>query len=129
MKAQIVLVLLLMSLGVSAQEEHPWMEALNEVMTLEDAGTTAWEDTYQLLCELEQHPMDLNTVTREQLEQLPFLTAQQVEELVEYLYRYGPMLSLAELRMIRSLDNERRRLLTFFVGVEEGRRKGGGYAD
>ena len=124
MKAQIVLVLLLMSLGVSAQEEHPWMEALNEVMTLEDAGTTAWEDTYQLLCEQEQHPMDLNTVTREQLEQLPFLTAQQVEELVEYLYRYGPMRSLAELRMIRSLDNERRRLLTFFVGVEEGRREG-----
>lgn len=115
-----------MSLGASAQEEHPWMEALNEVMTLEDAGTAAWEDTYQLLCELEQHPMDLNTVTREQLEQLPFLTAQQVEEMVEYLYRYGPMRSLAELQMIRSLDYERRRLLTYFVYVRDRKVEGEG---
>jgi hypothetical protein len=106
-------------MGISAQTVHPWEQYFHEMMTAEDAGSTAWEDTYDLLCELEQHPLDINQATREQLEQLPFLSAQQVEEIMEYLYRYGPMKSLAELRMIRSLDDGRRRLLTYFIYVDE----------
>ena len=102
---------------VQAQSGHEWERYLNEVMTAEDAGSVTWEDTYDLLCELEQQPLDINQATREQLEQLPFLSAQQVEEIVEYLYRYGPMKSLAELRMIRSLDDSRRRLLTYFIFI------------
>lgn len=108
---------LVLCMGISAQTVHPWEQYFHEVMTAEDAGSAAWEDTYDLLSELEQHPLDINRATREQLEQLPFLSAQQVEEMVEYLYRYGPMKSLAELRMIRSLDDSRRRLLTYFVIV------------
>ena len=117
MRTQIVLLFMCFTCGVQAQSGHEWERYLNEVMTAEDAGSAAWEDTYDLLCELEQHPLDINQATREQLEQLPFLSAQQVEEMVEYLYRYGPMKSLAELRMIRSLDDSRRRLLTYFVIV------------
>lgn len=108
-----------MSWSVLAQSGHEWERYLNEVMTAEDVGSAAWEETYDLLCELRQHPMDINQATREQLEQLPFLSAQQVEEIVEYLYRYGPMKSLAELRMVRSLDDSRRRLLTYFIYVGE----------
>ena len=111
--------LLFMSLSCSmpAQSVHEWERYLNGVMTAEDAGSATWEDTYDLLSELAQHPMDINQVTREQLEQLPFLSAQQVEEIVEYLYRYAPLKSLAELRMIRSLDDVRRRLLTYFIYI------------
>ena len=119
MRTQIVLLLMCFTCGVQAQSGHEWERYLNEVMTAEDAGSAAWEDTYDLLCELEQHPLDINRATREQLEQLPFLSAQQVEEMVEYLFRYGPMKSLAELRMIRSLDDSRRRLLTYFVVIPE----------
>ena len=119
MRTQIVWLFMWISCGVQAQSGHEWEKYLNEVMTAEDAGSAAWEDTYDLLCELEQHPMDINRATREQLEQLPFLSAQQVEEIVEYLYRYGPMKSLAELRMIRSLDDSRRRLLTYFIYIGE----------
>ena len=124
MKAQIVCVLLMMSLAARAQSEREWETYLNEVMTIEDVGTAAWEEMYEQLCELDQHPMDLNQASREQLEQLPFLSAQQVEEIVAYLYQYGPMKSLAELQMIRSLDYQRRRLLTYFVVVKESRREG-----
>ena len=118
MKARIVLALMVMTLSVQAQSEHGWEVYLNEVMTTEDVGTAQWEETYELLCELEQHPMDINQATREQLEQLPFLSAQQVEEIQEYLYRYGPMKSLAELQMIRSLDYGRRKLLTYFIYID-----------
>lgn len=112
-----MLLFMWMSWTVQAQSGHEWEAYLNDVMTAEDAGSVTWEDTYDLLCELEQHPMDINQATREQLEQLPFLSAQQVEEIVEYLYRYGPMKSLAELRMIRSLDDGRRSLLTYFIFI------------
>ena len=117
MRTQIVLLFMCFTCVVQAQSGHEWERYLNEVMTAEDAGSAAWEDTYNLLCELEQQPLDINQATREQLEQLPFLSAQQVEEIVEYLYRYGPMKSLAELRMIRSLDDSRRRLLTYFIFI------------
>ena len=102
-----------------AQEQRPWEQYLNEVMTVEDAGSTAWEQTYDLLCELEQHPLDINYATREQLEQLPFLSAQQVEGIMEYLWRYGRMESLGELAMIRQLDYQQRRLLTYFIYIDE----------
>ena len=110
---------LVLCMGISAQTVHPWEQYYHEVMTVEDVGTTQWEETYELLCELEQHPIDINRATREQLEQLPFLSAQQVEEIVEYIYRYGPMKSLAELQMIRSLDYEQRKLLTYFIYIGE----------
>lgn len=115
MKAQIVCLLLVMSLVVRAQSMHEWETYLYEVITVEDIGSAAWEEMYEQLCDLYQHPMDLNHVSREQLEQLPFLSAQQVEEIMAYLYQYGPMKSVAELQMIRSLDYQRRRLLAYFV--------------
>ena len=104
-------VLFMVSLGAAAQDAYPWERYLREVMTAEDAESSAWEDVYDQLCELSQHPFDINTVTRSQLEDLPFLSAQQIEEIVEYLYRYGPMKSKGELMMIRSLDEVRRKLL------------------
>ena len=102
-----------------AQETRPWEQYLNEVMTQEDMASSTWEQTYDLLCDLEDHPLDINQVTREQLEELPFLSAQQIEGIVEYLWRYGRMESLSELQMIRSLDYAQRRLLTYFVYVGE----------
>ena len=117
MKTQIVLWLCLLPSVLCAQEERPWSQYLNEVMTVEDVESSQWEETYEWLCELEQHPLDLNTVTREQLEELPFLSAQQIEEIMEYRYRYGPMKSLGELQMIRSLGYGQRRLLSCFVYV------------
>lgn len=102
-----------------SQEGRPWEELLANVLTAEDLEAATWEDTYEMLCELEQQPMNLNTATREDLESLPFLSERQVEDLMEYLYRYGTMKSLNELRMIRSLDHVQIALLRYFTFVEE----------
>ena len=118
MRTQMLCLLFWLALGVNAQT-RPWEAYLNEVMTQEDMASAAWEQTYDLLCELEEHPMDINQVTREQLEELPFLSAQQIEGIVEYLWRYGRMESLSELAMVRELDYAQRRLLSFFVYVGE----------
>ena len=121
MKAQILMAMLFISLCASAQTETQgdWESWLGDLMADEDLESAEWEDTYETLCELAQHRMDLNKATGEDLEALPFLSAQQVEDIMEYLYRYGPMKSANELLMIRSLDYERRRLLCCFVFVGE----------
>ena len=119
MRTRIIWFWLLLATGAMAQNQRPWEQYLNEVMTVEDAGSTAWEQTYELLCELEQHPLNINHATREQLEELPFLSAQQVEGIMAYLWRYGRMESLGELMMISELDYPQRRLLTYFIYVDE----------
>lgn len=109
--------------GVTAQAQNgrPWEATLASLMTAEDMESDTWEDTYDLLCALEQQPLDLNHVSREELEALPFMTERQVEGIMEYLYRYGPMKSMNELRMIRVLDLAQIELLRYFSYVEEER--------
>ncbi len=121
MKTHLLILLSLFAGIACAQKEHPWEEYLRQTMTQEDAESPEWEQTYELLCELEDRPLDINTVTREQLEELPFLSARQIEGIMEYQWRYGPLKSLGELQMVRQLDYVQRKLLSFFVriGTEE----------
>jgi hypothetical protein len=93
-------------------------------MTLDDVESESLETVYDLLCELEQHPLDINTVTRETLEQFPFLSAQQIEEIIEYRDRYVPLKSIGELQMVRSLDYAQRRLLTYFIYIGDEPERG-----
>ena len=65
MRTRIVYLLLWAVLGAKAQETRPWEQYLNEVMTQDDLESSSWEETYELLCELEQHPLDINRATRE----------------------------------------------------------------
>jgi len=108
---------------VHAQDKHDWEQYLEQVMTADDASSETWQQTYDMLCNLEQHPLNINMATREDLEALPFLSAQQVEELVEYLYRYGPMKSTAELMLMKRLNPAQRQLLTCFIVVGERKTK------
>ena len=105
------------------QEKRAWEPYLEQVLTVEDADAGTWQHTYDLLCDLEQHPININTATREELEALPFLSAQQVEELMVYLYRYGPMKSAAELRMLTTLLPVQRELLTYFIFIGDAKTK------
>ena len=97
-----------------------WQQVYDDMMAIdhsEEEGGELLQDSYELLEQLADHPIDLNHCTREELEQLPFLSAQQVMDVLEYLFRYGPMRSLGELRMVRSLDHPQLSLLPFFVYV------------
>ena len=98
-----------------AAQQREWEQYLYQLGELEDAKTEESEYYFDMLCDLEKNPMNINTATREELEQLPFLKAKDVEDISEYLYRYGPMKSLGELAMIRDLDYFKRRLLFYFT--------------
>lgn len=113
--------LLLLVLTAGAQNQRPWEQLLTETLTADDVEADGWEDTYDMLCQLEEQPLNLNTASREQLEALPFLSALQVEALMDYLYRYGPMKSMNELKMIRQLDYTQTELLRHFAYVDDER--------
>ena len=115
------LILLLLTLIVTPTSAQTWQEVYDEVMDsgeADDAGAEALSDSYEMLEQLASDPLNLNEATRDDLEQLPFLSAQQVMDILEYLDRYGPMRSMGELRMIRSLDYQQVRLLPFFVFID-----------
>ena len=53
-----VLLLLVFTFPLCAQQDRSWEQILNELMTMEDDDTENWEEIYDQLSELEQHPID-----------------------------------------------------------------------
>ena len=104
-----------------AQTAESWQQVLTNVMTLEDEQPEDWEELMTQMEELAEQPRDINQMTRDDWETLPFLTPLMVEQLVEYRDRYGAMKSMNELRMLTALDEPRRQLLQrfFYVGEEQ----------
>jgi len=101
------------AVSVRAQTS-PWQEVWQETANEEDENP---EEAFDLLQELSEHPLDLNTATRDELEQLPFLSAQQVMALLEYRDRIGIIRSMGELRLVATLDWRQLELLPFFVVI------------
>lgn len=98
-----------------AQQNMTWEECFEQFYAESEIKESDKEEIFVLLSELAEHPLDLNTATREDLERIPFLNAQQIEDIQAYVYQYHGMRTLGELSMIESLDFQRRQLLSYFV--------------
>lgn len=118
MKHCLLILCLLLSAQLFAQTERTWEEDYDQMSQLEDAESQSWEENYDELSELAANPLDINTCTREALERLPFLSAQQVMDILEYRDRARRIQSTAELLLIPSLDWDTRQLLLHFVTIE-----------
>lgn len=92
-----------------------WEECFEQFYAESEIKESDKEEILVLLSELAEHPLDLNTATREDLERIPFLNAQQIEDIQAYVYQYHGMRTLGELSMIESIDFQRRQLLSYFV--------------
>lgn len=99
--------------NISAQSD--WVEW--EENTLEVEDLTYWQEKYEELSELAEHPFNINTITKEQLEQLPFLSDKLIENILYYLYKYGPMVSKNELLGIEGMDWQTRHFLKDFIYI------------
>ncbi|MBB3187147.1 helix-hairpin-helix domain-containing protein [Microbacter margulisiae] len=64
-----------------------------------------------------QNPVNLNNTTKEELQKLQFLSDQQIENLLYYLYRNKPINSLYELQLVDGFDEFTIRNLLPFVYV------------
>lgn len=110
-----IVVITTMTTLLFAQKNRPWQVYLEGLNGTEDFESTNWEQYEELLSDLAEHPININTATREDLEQLPFLNAQQIEDIQAYVYQYGPMKSMGEIAMIESIGWYQRKLLEYFT--------------
>lgn len=85
----------------------------------EDAEVPEWEDLQATMVHLAEHPINLNNTTKEELEQLYFLSDLQIENILYFLYRHGKMHTIYELRLIEGLENYHIRNLLPFVYAGE----------
>ena len=92
-----------------------WQNYLEEMADQEDADQAAIELLYEELSLLSESPFNINTLKKEELERLPFLSDRQIEDILYYLYKYGPVLELSELKNIESLDWQSVRYLLPFL--------------
>jgi len=88
-------------------ETSDWDSFVETFMEMgdENALEESWdeeilEDLYEIYCE----KINLNNLKKEQLEQLPFLSENQILEIMKYVEQNRPLISTGELMQIPSLD-------------------------
>ena len=101
--------------------QSDWMEWKG--ITTDENSIERWEDQYQNLIELSDHPLNINTITKEELEQFPFLSEQLIENILYYIYKYGPMVSKKELLGIEGMDYQIRKFLNDFIYIGPSEKK------
>lgn len=120
-RALCTLALCLLCAAAEAQGLLPY--SWDEFVTLYAERRADWqdegeEDTDEWLAELtllHERPIDLNNSTREQLLQIPTITPAAAEQIHAYVFQFGPVESMGELRLIPGLSPETLRVLPLFA--------------
>jgi len=102
-----------------AANNTEWMQYLEEFADSEERNPDDIEQLFDDLSYLSEHPFNLQTVTKQDLERLPFLTDIQIENLLYYIYKYGPLVDCYELKNIEELDFQTITYLLPFVYVDD----------
>ena len=92
-----------------------WEENLEQLSADEEERN--WEDELETLSARLQEPVNINAATKRQLEQFPFLTDIQIENLLAYVYIHGQMQTIYELQLVEEMDKRTIDLLLPFVCV------------
>ena len=109
--------LLCLSLPMRAQEVNLLLEDHLEELSADDE-TSNWDEVVEELAQKFQQPLNINQATREQLEEFPFLSDQQIENLLAYIYVHGQLQTIYELQLVEEMDKRTIELLLPFVSVE-----------
>ena len=111
----LVFLFILLSLPPRAHAETEWEKWLDGIMLEGEYSEASYEELYDNLLDLQRNGINVNAATREQLLALPFLSDQQVMDIMEYIYQHGSMKSINELMSIESIDYSTRQLLQEFL--------------
>lgn len=104
------------TVNVDAQH-YSWEDFVEKLSVDEYADNEYLTPLIEDLSEIHAHPFNINTVTKQELEQLPFLSSEDIEEILAYVYRHGPVQSMGELMLINQLDYQTRQFLTLFIYI------------
>lgn len=65
-----------------------------------------------------KHPLNINTASAESLQELGFLTAQQIEQLIQYRIQVGKLIAIYELQAIPSFDLKTIKQLLPYISID-----------
>ena len=111
----LVFLFILLSLPLRGHAETEWEKWLDGIMLDGEYSEASYEELYDNLLDFQRNGINVNAATREQLLALPFLSDQQVMDIMEYIYQHGSMKSINELMSIESIDYSTRQLLQEFL--------------
>lgn len=103
-------------------QENDWREYLQQ-LSEEEMSESSIENMYQELLTLEENPMNLNTVSREELNRFPLLSPFQANALADFLEKNRPIYTVYELRNVSPLDYNTVALILPFFYVGEQQKK------
>lgn len=83
-----------------------------------DGEDMNWENELEELSRQIQEPVNINIATKSQLEQFPFLTDIQIENILAYIYIHGQMQTIYELQLVGEMDKHTIDLLLPFICVQ-----------
>ena len=98
--------------------QERWEDIFERLVANGDEDSSQWENLMEELTDLKEHPININTATKEQLEKFPFLSERLIENILYYLYKNGPMLSEKELLMVQDMDIQTVRFLKPFITIQ-----------
>ena len=94
-------------------------EVLERVMTtLQESGMVAEEELAEvesLYRGLARAPLEINRASREELSAIALLSDFQIESIISYREKHGPIISASELSMLHGFDLQTAELLSCFV--------------
>ena len=114
-KAIALLLAIVFSCQLCAQQNQTWEKYIEQMSENEDVDDGNLEQIYDELSDLSENKIDINTCSRSDLERLPFLTSQQVMDIMEYRDRVKRLETPMELFFVPSLDRQVIMLLQQFL--------------
>ncbi|WP_298652791.1 helix-hairpin-helix domain-containing protein [uncultured Proteiniphilum sp.] len=125
MKNYLCTLLLFLSFGFTGtvQAQYADWRKFVEQLAEEEMDETTIDNMYEELLQLENNPMNLNTVTREQLENFPLLSMEEADAISRFLETNRPVYTLFELRNVPLIDIKTVEMILpfFYVGETEKR--------
>lgn len=100
-----------------SQSNYSWEDYIERFAQSENIDDGSNELLYENLNDIYDKKLDINTCSRSQLESLPFLSAQQVMDIIEYRDKVGRIESNMELYLIESLDRNTIQMLNPFLKI------------
>ena len=122
MKALVVILILCISIGTSAQDfprkDFNLERLVDEIFPVQELDIN-YEDLYENLAQLLSNPVDLNSITVEQLRSLLILSEDQIHSFLLYRDQNGPFFSIYELQSIPGWDRSTFDKIIAFVTVHD----------
>lgn len=87
----------------SVTEDGKWVDFIYELIDFMESEEEITQ-LYNELSSLLSNPLNVNSATKEDLEKYPFLSDRQIESLLSYRNKYGPMVDPYELRLVPGFD-------------------------